>query len=156
MIECIEVLHHTLITLTALYANGTLRDGRQHLIKLKHPGDVLLHAHATQAGVGEQGAVNDVLAKLLQPSLHVATKVDAFDARVASEQLRLPAQRGCADDRASWQIERRLAVGGDPGVARILAFKIAGQNGAGHKPVDKGRSQMVGMTTSGIGLMGES
>jgi len=48
--------------------------------------------------------------------------------------LGLAAKRRGADDRAGGEVERGVAVGRDPRVARVLTLEVARQNRAWHQP----------------------
>ena len=63
-------------------------------------------------GLGQHSGVDDALVELLEASLHIAAEVDALEGGVDGVELRLPPQRGRADDAAVGQVLRPATVGG--------------------------------------------
>ena len=111
-----------------LDGDDSLAAGGQHFVDRKVRCDLAGAAEAGEAGGGEDGAVVEAGAQLVDARVDVAA--DVVDAQIRIERAKLGAAAGSAraDHGAVRQRRDRRSLDVDPGVARIGALEKTGQN----------------------------
>ncbi len=118
----------------ALDAQRALRHGGEHGLHRQDAAGHGFEAEALKPGQRQQGRVALARFELAHPRVRVAAQGHDLQVRPVHQHLRRPAQRRGADPRALGQVHQRLGMGGEEGVARVVALEDAGDGEALGQP----------------------